>query len=401
MPLLNQMWRNNGNGTFTNQTAATGFAGNAPSLNAIATDYNNDRAVDLVVSGNAIGGPLVFENPREGKFRVDVHWQTSLGTTAGVATLDFDHDGWMDLAFTHWNAPAITLWRNNHGKTFDPVTLPKVNWARAWGIAPIDYDNDGWIDFVAVGETPEGKGEVRLFRNLGPDGFKDVSTDVGLDRIALKDPRSVIVGDYDNDGASDLLITQNHGPAILLRNEGGNKNNWLRLALKGLNDNKSAIGTKVEIFAGANRQKFEIAGSSGYLGQNSPYLTVGLGDAKQADVVRMLWPTGVLQDEIEVAGNRQAAYLRNRPPRQLLSYLVCLGWSPLSARGRRARRRCGRPLGRPGPAQYCAPHRVRQSRSQHDPIQRRQTQFPPHGTDGGSCLPRPGQPPRGRPPRRS
>src|SRR5205823_10333330 len=90
-----------------------------------------------------------------------------------------------------------------------------------------------------------------------------------------------------------------------LKNEGGNKNNWLRLALKGLNDNKSAIGTKVEVFSDGIRQKFEIYGSNGYLGQNSPYLTVGLGQSKQADVVRMLWPTGVLQDEVEVAGNQQ------------------------------------------------------------------------------------------------
>ncbi len=305
----NAMWRNDGNGKFTDVTDSVGLRGLAPSFGAIGTDYNNDRAVDLLVT-NALFPPTIFENPREGKFANKHPWlQQMPGVSPGVAVLDFDHDGWMDLAFTHWNSPAITLWRNNHGKTFDPVTLPKVNWARAWGIAPIDYDNDGWIDLVAVGETKDGKGEVRLFRNLGPDGFKDVSTDVGLDKVELKDPRSIIVGDYDNDGAPDLLITQNHGPAVLLRNEGGNKNNWLRLALKGLNDNKSAIGTKVEVFSGGNRQKFEIAGSSGYLGQNSPYLTVGLGESKQADIVRMLWPSGVLQDEIEVAGNRQADYL--------------------------------------------------------------------------------------------
>jgi hypothetical protein len=183
-----------------------------------------------------------------------------------------------------------------------------TNWVRAFGVAALDYDNDGWVDLVAVGETKDGHGEVKLFRNLGPDGFKDVTADVGLDKIQLKEPRAIITGDYDGDGATDLLITQNHGPAVLLKNEGGNKNNWLRLALTGLNDNKSAIGTKIEVFAGGNRQKFEIAGSSGYLGQNSTQITVGLGQSKQADVVRMLWPTGVLQDEIEVAANHQQAY---------------------------------------------------------------------------------------------
>ncbi len=189
-------------------------------------------------------------------------------------------------------------------ESFEQVPLPATNWVVAWDVAAIDYDNDGWVDVVAVGETKEGKGEVRLFRNLGPDGWKDVTTETGLDKIQLKEPRAIIVGDYDNDGAADLLITQNHGPAVLFRNEGGNKNNSLRLALKGLNDNKSAIGTKVEVFSDGIRQKFEIYGSSGYLGQNSPYLTIGLGQAKQADVVRMLWPTGVLQDEIEVAANK-------------------------------------------------------------------------------------------------
>src|SRR5215469_14260093 len=301
------MWRNNGDGTFTDVSDATGLGGNGPSFGALGTDYNNDRAIDIVVSSKV---PAIFENPREGKFLKREPWAREMpGHPVGIAVLDFDHDGWMDLAFTHAEGATISLWRNMGGKKFEAVPLPKTNWVRAFGVASIDYDNDGWVDLVAVGETKDGKGEVRLFRNLGPDGFKDVSADVGLDKIQLKDPRAIITGDYDNDGATDLLITQNHGPAVLLRNQGGNKNNWLRLNLKGLNDNKSAIGTKVEVFAGANRQKFEIYGSSGYLGQNSPYLTVGLGQAKQADVVRMLWPTGVLQDEIEVAGNREVPYL--------------------------------------------------------------------------------------------
>jgi tetratricopeptide (TPR) repeat protein len=309
LPDFNQLWRNNGNGTFTDQTAETGLAGKSPTIAAIGTDYNNDRAVDLIITGTSKGGPVISENPREGQFRDQVPWPTALEISAGVAVLDFNHDGWMDLAFTHWGSPGLTLWRNNNGSKFEQVSLPATNWVRGWGIAAIDYDNDGWVDLVAVGETPAGRGEVRLFRNLGPDGFKDVTADVGLDKIQLKDPRAIITGDYDGDGTTDLLITQNHGPVVLLRNEGGNKNHWLRLSLKGLNDNKSAIGTKVEVFSGGNRQKFEIAGSSGYLGQNSPYLTVGLGQATQADIVRMLWPTGVLQDEVEVAADREQKYM--------------------------------------------------------------------------------------------
>src|SRR4029077_13056152 len=305
----NRMWRNKGDGKFTDVTDPTGLSSPTSSTAALGTDFNNDRAIDIVTTGWH-GLPAMFQNPREGKFAV--RWPSPnfiSQRTLGVAVLDFNHDGWMDLVYTHWGPPGISLWQNNQGKTFEQAPLPKVDWARAFGVAAINYDNDGWVDLVAVGETKDGKGEVRLFRNLGPDGFKDVTADVGLAKIQLKDPRAIITGDHDNDGATDLLITQNHGPAVLLRNEGGNKNNWLRLNLKGLNDNKSAIGTKVEIFAGANRQKFEIYGSSGYLGQNSTDIVVGLGQAKQADVVRMLWPTGVLQDEIEVAANREQPYL--------------------------------------------------------------------------------------------
>ena len=305
----NLLWRNDGNGAFAEIARSINLQGWSPSLAAIGTDWNNDRAVDLVLT-EALEPLTILENPREGPFMNRQFFPAKgIGTFAGIAVLDFNHDSWMDLAFTHWGSPAVTLWRNNQGKNFEQVPLPETNWVRAYGIAAFDYDNDGWVDLVAVGETKDGKGEVRLFRNLGPDGFKDVTSDVGLDKISLKNPRAVIVGDYDNDGTSDLLITQNHGPAVLLRNQGGNQNHWLRLNLKGLADNKSAIGAKVEVFSGGNRQKFEIAGSNGYLGQNSPYLTVGLGQANEADVVRMFWPTGVLQDEVEVAADREHKFL--------------------------------------------------------------------------------------------
>ena len=117
-----------------------------------------------------------------------------------------------------------------------------------------------------------------------------------------------MVADYDGDGAADVLITQKSGSPVLLRNEGGTANNSLRLALKGLNDNRSGIGTKVEVFAGGQSQKFELTGA-GYLGQSTVDIIAGLGKAKQADVVRMLWPSGVIQDEIEVASNKPASIL--------------------------------------------------------------------------------------------
>ena len=306
----NLMFRNNGNGTFTDVTADLALQGVGPSFAAVGSDANNDRAVDLVTTAWHVAAPTIYDNPREGKFAKREPWTAAMPAPAvGISVLDFDKDGWMDLAFTHWGSPALTLWRNKEGKSFEPVALPATNWVRAWGVAALDYDNDGWIDLVAVGETADGRGEVRLFRNLGIEGFKDVTAEVGLDKVVLKDPRTIVTADYDNDGGTDLLITQNNGPAVLLRNEGANKNHWLRLAFKGLNDNRSAIGTKVEVFAGANRQKWEIAGSSGYLGQSSTVITAGLGDSTQADIVRMLWPTGVLQDEIEVPGDKEQSFI--------------------------------------------------------------------------------------------
>jgi len=302
----NTMWRNDGNGTFTDVTESTGLSGVSSSVAAVGTDYNNDRAIDLLVTGGP-KGPMLFENAREGAFRKRTPWGPGVPLrTTGVAVLDFDHDGWMDIALANEEEPSITLWRNNRGKNFEPVALPLPHWFRAFGTVAFDYDNDGWVDLAVVGETPGGgRGEIRLFRNLGPDGFKDVTADVGLDKIQLNEPRTIITGDYDGDGATDLLVTQSRGPAVLLRNEGANKNHWLKLSLKGLNDNKSAIGTKVEVFSSGNRQKFEIYGSNGYLGQNSTDIVVGLGESKEADIVRMLWPTGVLQDEIQIADDKR------------------------------------------------------------------------------------------------
>jgi Tfp pilus assembly protein PilF len=300
----NSLWRNNGNSSFTNVTADTGLGGEHPSLGVIASDLNNDRAVDFVVT-NWQGAPVVYSNPREGRFPASQPWATPItASTAGASTLDFNKDGWMDVVFTHPEAPAITLWRNIDGKRFEPAELPKTNWKRAWGIAGFDYDNDGWIDIAAAGET-DGGAEIRLFRNRGRLGLEDVTAAVGLDKIKLHDPRAVVAFDYDGDGAADLLITQLDGSVVLLRNVGGNRNNSLRIALKGLADNKSALGTKVEVFAGDQRQKWEIAGSSGYLSQAPPEVLAGLGKQKAADVVRLLWPTGVLQDEIQLAATKK------------------------------------------------------------------------------------------------
>jgi Flp pilus assembly protein TadD len=301
----NILWRNNGNSTFTEVTIETGLGIAATGGGVVTTDFNNDRAIDFVFAGGATGASI-YLNPREGKFTplagIDFR-KENLPPAVGVVAFDFDKDGWMDLAFTHAGAPGISLWRNVEGKRLERVALPDFGWQRGWGIAALDYDNDGWIDLVAAGES-SGGGELRLLRNLGNKGWSDVTKDVHLDAVKLNQPRAIAVADIEGHGAADLVVTQLSGGPVVLRNEGGNKNNWMRIDLKALNDNKSGIGTKVELYAGTLYQKWEVAGASGYLGQSALPILAGLGAERNAEVIRLLWPTGVPQDEINLAGNK-------------------------------------------------------------------------------------------------
>src|SRR5215471_9092705 len=305
--LPNQMWRNNGNSTFTDVTIDTGLAG-GNAAGVTVTDFNNDRAIDFVLAGGTQGASI-WLNPREGEFKpldgIDLK-KEGLPRAVGVVAFDFDKDGWMDLAFTHAGAPGISLWRNIQGKRLERVTLPDFGWQKGWGIAALDYDNDGWLDLVAVGESKDGA-ELRLLRNLGSKGWADVSKNARLDTVKLNQPRAIAVADIDGNGGADLVVTQLGGAPIVLRNEGGNQHNWMSIDLKALNDNKSGIGTKVELYAGLLYQKWEVAGASGYLGQNAAPILAGMSSESNAEVVRLLWPTGVPQDEINLAAKKTQA----------------------------------------------------------------------------------------------
>ncbi len=323
-PPGNILWRNLGGGSFGDYTKQMALAGSAASVAALESDLNNDGTIDLVVTGWE-NSPEVFLNAREGPFQSAAPW---VGETpprpAGAVALDFDHDGRMDLAFTHWAPPGLSLWRNTGvaraqekgpqgAPSFERVALPDPGWMRAWGIAAFDYDNDGWTDLVAVGETFAGKGQILLLRNegVGADGkvhFRDVTHATGLDKIVLHNPRSVIAFDPEGDGSADLLITQNSLPPVLLKNVGGNENNWLELALTGDADNRTGIGTRVEILSGARKQFFEVPGASGYLGQSPAEIFTGLGNEDAAaNVLRLRWPTGAHQNEMQIQGNQRAA----------------------------------------------------------------------------------------------
>jgi tetratricopeptide (TPR) repeat protein len=291
--LLGRMlWRNNGNGTFTDWSEAAGLPGKTHG-SSFATDFNNDRAVDLLLIGVS-DSPELLLNRREGPFKAAEPWRsTKPENTTRVALLDMDKDSFIDLAIgQRGSQPQLQVWRNGAGKALE--RLPTLTTFRCWALSVIafDYDNDGWVDLACADDMG-----LHILRNLGGNGFEDVTTAVGLSSVRLEMPNTLIALDYDGDGDSDLLVKTSRGPVVLLRNEGGNKNNWLKLSLKGLADNKSAIGTKVEVFAGATYQKFEV--------QTPNDLLIGLGKETRADIVRLLWPTGVLQDEIGLAANRR------------------------------------------------------------------------------------------------
>ncbi|MGO9639122.1 MAG: CRTAC1 family protein, partial [Terracidiphilus sp.] len=318
----NVLWRNNGNKTFTEWTEPTGLGGSGKTNAAILTDFNNDRAVDIAVTGDG-PAPLIYVNPREGKYptqalylggeqfkdtpglevaTLSVRDVVKLPATGGITVLDYNKDGWMDIAVTHTGTPGLTLWRNveglNHiGRRFERVELPLKGALRGWGLTPVDIDNDGWIDLAAIVETKAGP-QVRVFRNRGDGTFEDVSHVLGLDKVKLVAPRGLIA--VDDNGVADLIVTQLNAPPVLLRNVGGNKNHSVRLDLTGFADNKTALGAKVEVFAGGQWQKWELPGASGYQTQGPPQILVGLGDADHIDLLRILWPTGVLQDEIDL-----------------------------------------------------------------------------------------------------
>lgn len=288
-----QILRNNGNGTFTDITAASGFR--APLGRAIAvapTDYDNRRDIDVLIAASG-RAPLLFRNMRDGTFRESA---PDAGLTASdeysaLAVADVNKDGYPDIFLGRQNGPGLLALSDGQGH-FRGGSAPDAS-RGAIAAQFVDYDNDGLLDLLTL-----SAGEVRLVRNIGGGRWTDVSRAAGLSGVPPGGTsvfQSMALGDLDNDGDTDVSIRTADSRLLLLRNDGGHRNASLRVRLAPRVSNRSATGAKVELRAGSLRQVLETSSSSPAVSPSD--VVFGLGPRTAADVVRVLWPSGILQAE--------------------------------------------------------------------------------------------------------
>ena len=294
--------RNNGNGTFTDASGEARLAAVTPgALAVVPTDYDNRRDVDLLVAGRA-AAPALLKNLRDGSFR-DVASELGLaaiGAATAVAAGDVNKDGFTDFFFGRVQAGVLAASDGRGG--FRTTDLPDLSGVTAAQL--VDVDNDGLLDIVAT----TAAGPV-IKRALGQRRAGDATsaawapaTAPGLDGIAATAFAAVgafAAGDLDQDGDTDLLMKTAAGELAVLRNESGTRHGSIAVRLDGRVSNRSAIGSKVELRAGSLRQKLETA--SAWPASAPADLVFGLGPRAGADVVRVLWPAGILQAELPEA----------------------------------------------------------------------------------------------------
>jgi hypothetical protein len=310
----NILYHNNGDGTFTDVSEKSGILKPGPrySITAVSYDFDNDGWPDIYVAVDSEPS-ILFHNNHDGTFS-DIaviagcaysengHEQAGMGVAVG----DYNCDGWFDIFKTNFADDTCDLYRNNGDGTFTDVTFSSGiginNEYVAWGCAFIDYDNDGWADIFQVNGHvyPEIGGHdigqeytnPRLvYKNLGDGRFKDVSSELGPGISEHFSSRGAAFGDYDNDGDIDALILNMSDLPSLLRNDGGNAKNWIKIKLIGTQCNRTAIGARVRVVAGTHAQMDEVHSGMSVMSQSDLRLHFGLGKAQIVDLIEVKWPT--------------------------------------------------------------------------------------------------------------
>ena len=309
------LYHNNGDGTFTEVSAKAGIRapGGRFGLTAVAFDYNNDGWPDLFVACDSSPN-LLFRNNHDGTFTevgmeagVAVNGDGQEQANMGVAVGDYDGDGWLDLFLPHFSDDTPILLRNVKGDFFDDLTYAAglaVNTQYVcWGVGFADLDNDGWLDLFHVTGTvypevekvyPDYRFKTKriVYENNGNGSFDEVSDLCGPAVLEPHASRGCAFGDFDNDGNLDILVMNMSEPPSLLKNENHSGNHWLNVKLVGTRSNRSAIGARVMVTSGGQRQIREVLSGSSYLSQSDLRQHFGLGPTRKVDQVEVRWPSG-------------------------------------------------------------------------------------------------------------
>jgi hypothetical protein len=317
-PTASWLFHNNGDGTFTDVSKDSGIAVHlGKAWGVVATDLNNDGNIDLFVANDTVSNFLFMNHG--GRFE-EAGLESEVAYSAdgkarsgmGVDSADFNQDGWMDLFVANIDQEIFSLYQNNQDDTFEDRAVPlgigmPTRWMSGWGLKFFDYDNDGNLDLILANGFPDDLVEefssqvtyeepLLLFQNTGNE-FKDVSLQSGPVFSKKFSARGLALGDFNNDGAQDLLISVNDGAPILLRNNIGKENHWLGVNLLGRKANPDAIGARVTYQAGdLKRSRMKVGGGS-FLSSHDPRIVLGLGTRSKVDWLEVKWPqpSGVVE----------------------------------------------------------------------------------------------------------